>query len=168
MGEAVDILQVIADVREDRMCLVQHVVQYKYAYQAAIDYIAVLEKEQAARKEGAVYAEASSAVMAVTRVGEESEYEGNANWRLHGVVGDHKVFTLTHNRILPRAADDHEAVFGAEAQVESGEVVMTQLQGPAPQRTIEDEVWFRSNFTRTQVGGRLRFGLARPGFWCAR
>ena len=37
--EPIDILKIVDNIREDRMCMIQHTEQYRFAYQAALDII---------------------------------------------------------------------------------------------------------------------------------
>lgn len=63
--QKVDIIDIVKRCREDRMAIVQHTIQYKFAYQACINYAeSVLEKN-----DGEIFA------LASPKVGADSIYE---------------------------------------------------------------------------------------------
>ena len=162
-----DLLAIIREVREDRMALVQHVVQYRYLYQATCDYFEMLRTQilkaqltqsgKPARSEDTGRPRHNS-IFAVARPAEYQRYEKDENWQLHATDGDTKVFTLKKGALgqLGQAEDDHEAVFAPQEQVEAGEVVASPVASKPQDGSIEDSVWYRSNYTRAQVGMAVR------------
>eukprot|EP00730_Choanoeca_flexa_P006380 TRINITY_DN12143_c3_g1_i1.p1 TRINITY_DN12143_c3_g1~~TRINITY_DN12143_c3_g1_i1.p1 ORF type:complete len:1021 (+),score=271.12 TRINITY_DN12143_c3_g1_i1:137-3199(+) len=155
VGDNVDLLKIIAEVREDRMALVQHVVQYRYLYQATCDYHERLQEQIAKRRNQAQSSQPPGrhgSMMAVARPKEYARYEKSGDWELHAKDGDRKVYTLKSSLSLPQAEDDHEASFAPQEQVEAGEVVASQVESkPKAEGAVEDLVWYRSNYTRAQV-----------------
>ncbi|EDQ84898.1 uncharacterized protein MONBRDRAFT_39070 [Monosiga brevicollis MX1] len=165
MGVKVDVLSIVADIREDRMAMVQHVVQYRYLYQAVVEYaerLAAREQEEEAaqayeqmRESGGPVTKSSDSrgIYAVADDKEAARYELDQSWQLHSVHKGFKVYSLRGAMSLPAAADDHEATFAPREQVEAGEVITSPVK---PVRLNEssdfiDKPWFRSNFTRAQV-----------------
>eukprot|EP00045_Choanoeca_perplexa_P011670 m.124665 g.124665 ORF g.124665 m.124665 type:complete len:1025 (-) comp15716_c0_seq1:30-3104(-) len=161
VGDNVDLLAIIRECREDRMALVQHVVQYRYLYQATCDYYELLRtqrlKAQLDQGSKPANGEESNAqhrhnsIFAVARPTEYQRYEKDKDWELHATDGNTKVFTLKKGA-LGQAADDHEAVFAPQEQVDAGEVIASPVSNkPEGDATVEDSVWYRSNYTRSQV-----------------
>jgi hypothetical protein len=160
VGDDVDLLSIIGEVREDRMALVQHVVQYRYLYQATCDYFEMLRKQRlkaqldlGTKPEEPEAHGRHNSIFAVARPEEYQRYETDKNWQLHATDGNTKVFTLKKGGALGQAADDHEAVFAPQDQVDAGEVVAAPLsrKPTATSGSIEDSVWYRSNYTRSQA-----------------
>ncbi|EGD76708.1 tyrosine phosphatase [Salpingoeca rosetta] len=184
-GEVIDINKIVAELREDRMALVQHVNQYKFCYQATIEFAKRLSRTPAPAHEQrtSVYKETEPIYAVATSPQEADRLSRSGNWKLHSQRGETAVYSLNSNT-LPQEEDDSLAVFSPHAE-RSGRRGSTSGGGGGgrgrnsssssgggrggaiaeededdDESDDEDDIstrwWFRSNFTRAQVDELLQ------------
>lgn len=99
--DSIDVVKIIDNLRNDRMCLVQHTEQYRFAHQAAMDIIT--DAETSACK---IYTTAENAALEAPAGGRPS------SWSRHSVHGETVVYEL-RDGVIPASVrrDSDRAVF---------------------------------------------------------
>ena len=151
--QEVDICELVSQLREDRMTLVQHTVQYKFAYQACINYAQSCVSET---KGADIYALASchsnttgnaSIKRANTISGKQGQWKskevnGAAMYALEGTV-----------KVELTEADKTEK---SEGSTETDQSDADADAAAASEDTpLEQQPWYRHAFTRSQVNDML-------------
>eukprot|EP00055_Hartaetosiga_balthica_P017296 m.114810 g.114810 ORF g.114810 m.114810 type:complete len:1000 (+) comp9283_c5_seq1:123-3122(+) len=168
-GDVIDINKIIAELREDRMALVQHVNQYKFCYQAVVEYARQwAERSHSSSMHGlqpAIYGSTDPIYAVTSSKKDEDRMRRNPKWRVHSESHGQVVFSL-QSTLIPEDDDDNIAVFKPsdddtelERITEEEEEAMLEEEA----RDITSRWWFRSNFTRGQVD-ELLLGLPSGSF----
>eukprot|EP00049_Salpingoeca_infusionum_P025542 m.20047 g.20047 ORF g.20047 m.20047 type:complete len:1062 (+) comp8108_c0_seq3:151-3336(+) len=187
IGDSIDVNQVIDELRQDRMALVQHVNQYKFCYQAAVDIAKdVSEKRQRELQQeqlAAAYEQhradgqdlygtrfdntsygSHEPIYAVTSKDRRASFDSNPDWQVHKADGDQVVFKLQAETLHEEQGDEVATFMPSEEQsVTPIEATEEPKRNP---KDIHAQPWFRSNFTRAQVEQAL--GDAEPGTFLVR
>jgi hypothetical protein len=120
-NDAIDVLQIIASIRRDRMCLVQHTEQYRYAHQAAFDLI-----REHQSKSVKVY-------TAVNRSSSGPEYQNGATikaWIKAKEVGGRALYQLTDDVPRSQRSDADLEMFAPHAADEVASEAVASLSQP--------------------------------------
>ena len=158
-GNKVDLVELIHHIREDRMTMVQHTVQYKFAYQACINYA---QSHISTEDGGEIYALASGFgaenddhVSGITKSNRASISRGStkAPWQPKKVGGS-EVFALSGGMALTQTAADAAATKAEGIDVESEAAVPPSPT--AAELPLEQQSWYRSQFSRSQVADMFK------------
>ena len=146
----IDIVDLIRSIREDRMALVQHTIQYKFAYQACLLFASRFSKAKGAE----VFAgEAKRSGGGLSRARKESMKPNGAYVRK--VVGGKEMFALRDpgNFEVEREETDQSNVRMTtfEEAPEQTDAEVAKQEARVKARGLERQPWFRSGFTKAQV-----------------
>ena len=149
----VDVNELIEEIREDRMCLVQHTCQYKFAYQACINYATthvISEGEQ-------IYALASGFTS-----DPQANVANDGTWkRTQSVKMNATLFAFDQSSpaLKVDASDMAEIAEGSDKpksgdeSCTDGSMSPSRMAGQTP--SLSSQPWFRKKFTRKQVAQTL-------------
>eukprot|EP00040_Diaphanoeca_grandis_P014569 m.74029 g.74029 ORF g.74029 m.74029 type:complete len:881 (-) comp24616_c0_seq1:127-2769(-) len=145
-ADKVDLNHIIKTVREDRMALVQHTVQYKFAYQAVINFAETALKDL----KGDIYElpsisnESENDARSPTKTNSAGDYESV-------VQGDRKIKRFKQGSISLKAEQSDKSVYkghldrlAEDAEEEEPEV-----------DTLEDEPWYYGPLPRAAMKATL-------------
>jgi len=153
-ADKVDLNKIIKSVREDRMALVQHTVQYKFAYQAVINFAetaikdlkgdiyetpSIEEDEITSPTKPGLSPSVDTSSSVVSRTG---EYESV-------VKGDRKIKRFKQGSISLKAEKSDKAVH------HSGLEGMTEENEEEPVDTLDDEPWYYGPLPRADMKATL-------------
>eukprot|EP00039_Didymoeca_costata_P000943 m.48238 g.48238 ORF g.48238 m.48238 type:complete len:874 (-) comp10559_c0_seq1:46-2667(-) len=158
--DQVDIIELISQLREDRMLLIQHTSQYKFAYQACIQYA---RKHVADIKGGSIYAIASP--YASVKEGKVNDTITRESWKPSDFRGV-SVFELVDNPVKIKLTEEE-----ASEEVEKDADTLTSLETEKGRSGMEEipvmkQPWFRHAFSREQVQEMLADAV--PGTFVVR
>jgi len=143
----VDINALVEEIREDRMALVQHTIQYKFAYQACVHYAATMLKGKE------IFAMETKKGGGISRARRES-IKPNGMYKAARVDGK-EAFKLSANFVVEEEEGDSKGFMGSSyddgdvaAKMAKAEEARKRRQATAP---LEQQPWFRSGYTRAQV-----------------
>lgn len=144
--EKIDINELIAQMREDRMALVQHTVQYRFSYQACVSYA----MKKAAEEGAEIVAHESTLTKksgGLSRARRESTKKGS-NYETKLINGE-EVLVLKRSFSTKKAKHDKD-VF---TRHEHGQKILSEKQQKAAlaKKPLQMQPWFRSGFSRAQV-----------------
>jgi len=140
----VDLNVLVSELREDRMALVQHSSQYKFAYQACINYA---KKHVMMGEE--IYALASTLIS-----DPQDAIKRQNSWKKSSKRGL-SLFAHDPNSAPIKASKSDFATIeeGNERDSRSGTL---SLKSRKTKRTLTDQPWYRRKYTREQVAETLR------------
>eukprot|EP00039_Didymoeca_costata_P023350 m.6794 g.6794 ORF g.6794 m.6794 type:complete len:734 (+) comp3586_c0_seq1:168-2369(+) len=144
----VDLLELIECIRQDRMALVQHTIQYKFAYQACVYYA----QEFAAGKGMSILARDSKKGDGLRRARRESMKMDGAYKKV--VANGVETFQLRTDFTVTEEEGDAAGFRGSnfdestESKIKKIEEEYEKNVGLLP---LEKQPWFRTGFTRAQV-----------------
>lgn len=148
--QQVDLNSLIARAREDRMGLVQHTAQYRFAYQACVTYAAtVLDKSSVG---GSIFAIYSTPDLS-------KKLRRDNSWKVHSVKDGRPVYALASNAQPLRVQPTDKVVFSTtiqQAEMRPSPEVRRKLHT----RPLEKQPWFRTGFSRQQVEETLQDAAA--------
>eukprot|EP00041_Stephanoeca_diplocostata_P026826 m.730088 g.730088 ORF g.730088 m.730088 type:complete len:885 (+) comp23052_c2_seq4:343-2997(+) len=149
--DVVDLLEIIDTLRDDRTSLVQHPIQYKFAYQACVNYA---KKHVAASDGGEIYALASSQPNP-----KGVDLGRDASWKQKKVSGQ-TVFAFNKNApALVESKDEKHAEMeptetpqqDSDSDSGGGDHTGAETQVFDPMLPLERQPWFRKNLLGAQV-----------------
>jgi len=159
----IDIVDLIGTIREDRMALVQHTIQYKFAYQACLFFAARFSKAKGSE----IFAgESKRGGGGLARARQQSMKPGGAYVRK--MVGGQEVFALRNpgNFAVEREESDRSnmrmTTFEEAPEQSAAEIAKQEARVKA--RGLERQPWFRSGFTKAQVVELLE--TVAKGYFC--
>lgn len=152
----VDITDIVRQLREDRMGMVQHTSQYKFIFQAALDYARTRFK--------------NSTVLAQVDVSQKKEVgdrmtadtvKKNGTWNMHDLSDTFATYKL-RDEPVGLTCDEHDFEIIPEDDTrpvpdgigETNEAVQQQLQA----KPLAQQPWFKSGFSRSQAEELLQDG----------
>eukprot|EP00039_Didymoeca_costata_P031047 m.32870 g.32870 ORF g.32870 m.32870 type:complete len:988 (+) comp8459_c0_seq1:206-3169(+) len=146
--DKVDVNNIIQGIREDRMGLVQHTSQYKFAYQAAVTYARSLYGP-----ETEVLTELDT--RGPKKIDEQMRKDSmrkNGTWKLKELKGDSVVYALRSNAPRIRTAEDDKEVYSSKNEApEKSRPRSPEVRRSLSKAPLSKQPWFRQKITRRQV-----------------
>eukprot|EP00041_Stephanoeca_diplocostata_P015253 m.290753 g.290753 ORF g.290753 m.290753 type:complete len:699 (+) comp19976_c0_seq20:1441-3537(+) len=140
--DRVDLIDIIKKCREDRMAIVQHTVQYKFAYQACINYAEIVM----AASDGDIFAMESPSRKSLSKIDADPIYEATTD------TDGTSLFRLRRGATSMKKTKEDKAVFeetpAAEEDVPAHESSSTNV--------LEDEPWYFGALSRDAMSAILK------------
>lgn len=161
----VDLCELISQIREDRTLLVQHTIQYKFAYQACMDYAkSIIDAEDG----GDIYALASDQTKDMRKLIDKGnqmsiKITGKSRYQTK-VLNGNDVYTISPEAKVTLTEAELKKDL-AEGNDDDEEPVTIPAAEPKAV-PLEKQPWFRHAFSRTQVDDLL--ADAQPGTFIVR
>jgi hypothetical protein len=137
VGDTVDLLRIVKELREDRMAMVQHSAQFKFAWQAVVDYSRKYRQQNR-----------PSVIVSV----DDYKMARNKSWRRTTLKGQ-PVYALADDDAARMHKDSHDksTVEFLEAEQPASSSSSPDVRRRLMQAPLESQPWFRTGMSRQQV-----------------
>jgi len=151
----VDLNDIVEHLREDRMGMIQHTSQYKFAYQASVNYALTVFPD------AGIFTEASN--LSSEPFSEKLKADSmrkNGTWKIAGLGDASTTYQMRPNAPSLRSATSDRQVFtpsesGPPKGGQGGRPPSPEMRKKMTLKPLQKQGWFRSKFSRDQVNELL-------------
>jgi len=144
--DQVDINEIVYQIREDRMGMIQHTSQYKFAYQACVDFAIRLFG-----REAKLLSIAKNTNLNLSDGMRRESMKKNGAYKIYKLEEDHTVYQMQDNAPALRANDGDREIFATSEEPVSRGGDSPSIRKKLSMKPLERQSWFRSQFSRAQV-----------------